>query len=355
MPKVDMFDASVPDERAEWRRRWETWPDRQVFAHPDYVKLFARRCDRVLCASGTSESGGALFPFLLRPLAEEPWAVPGERAWDLVGPYGYGGIFAWNFPAEHAEAFCREFQEWLAAQAVVTSFVRLSLFPEETLPFFGSTEVRAPNVVRSLDLTPDELWHDYEHKVRKNVNRAKQLQLEAEIDGTGRRLEDFLSIYYSTMDRRDASGSYYFPREFFETILCDLPGQFVFVHVLQAQKVVSTELALVSVHHVYSFLGGTLAEAYASRPNDLLKHELILWARQEGKRAFVLGGGYGGEDGIYKYKKSFAPKGTVDFRVGTAIHDLPGCERLRQRRQAWEAQQGSGWQPLPVYFPEYRA
>lgn len=352
---VRFLDHARPEERAEWMAWWKAWPDREVFAHPWYVQLFARPGDRVMCAAGFADDGGVLFPFLLRPLAVEAWAGAAETAWDLVGPYGYGGAFAWNCSNDGQSGFWLQVADWLRKQHVVSSFVRLSLFPSQLLPFPGKVETRSRNVVRTLDLTPDQLWHDYEHKVRKNVKRARQSQLVVEIDATGRRIDDFLSIYYATLDRRDALQAYFFPRPFFEALVRHLSGQFVFAHVLRGTQVVSSELALVSANHVYSFLGGTLTEAFALRPNDLLKHELILWAQQQGKRAFVLGGGYEAEDGIYRYKKSFAPRTTVDFCVGKAIHDTHTYNRLVTRRQVWEAVQGRRWQTNPCYFPVYRS
>ena len=106
-----------------------------------------------------------------------------------------------------------------------------------------------------------------------------------------------------------------------------------------------------SANHLYSFLGGTLAEAFAERPNDLLKHEIILWGRQAGKRAFVLGGGFAPDDGIYRYKKSFAPNGSAPFCVGRRIHNAAAYTRLIESRRRWQ----SGWAPRNGYFPEYRA
>ena len=285
----------------------------------------------------SGDGRGALFPFLLRPLAAEPWTELGETACDLVTPYGYGGAFAWNCEDGDAETFWDQFQSWAVAHRVVSSFARLSVFPEQQLPFAGEVAVNRPNIVRSLDLTPDELWRDFEHKVRKNVNCAKRSGLSVEVDPAGRRIDDFLAVYYATMDRRGAAAAaYFFSREFFACLIRGLPGQFVFFHALLAGRVVSTELVLLSAENMYSFLGGTLAEAFAQRPNDLLKHEAILWGRQAGKRAFVLGGGYDGEDGIYRYKKSFAPDGSRPFCVARQIHDPAAYDRLVERRRQWE-------------------
>jgi hypothetical protein len=351
---VDFLDEAIPGQREQWCQYWQAWPEREVFAHPDYLRLFAQPRDRVMCATLDS-AGGVLFPFLLRPLVREPWAPAEETTWDLVGPYGYGGAFAWSCSEEDAVVFWKEFEAWAKTQRLVSSFVRLSLFPDQQIPFCGQITEDRPNIVRSLDLTPEALWQDFEHKVRKNVNSAKRSGLRVEIDFDGRRLDEFLKIYYSTMERREASDSYYFPTEFFNAVVRQLAGQYAFFFVLDEGKVVSAELVLVSVAHIYSFLGGTLAEAFAKRPNDLLKHEIILWARQAGKRAFVLGGGYSGDDGIYRYKRSFAPGGSRPFCVGRQIHDAAAYDRLLQQRAIWEGSRGNAWKPKLGYFTEYRA
>jgi len=95
---------------------------------------------------------------------------------------------------------------------------KTSLYAHQPGQFDGEVVVDRPNIVRGLELMPEELWRDFEHKVRKNVNCARRSGLTAEIDLDGRRLEEFLAIYYATMERRGADGGYYFPREFFEAI-----------------------------------------------------------------------------------------------------------------------------------------
>ncbi len=356
MEDIRFFDSAVPAELAQWTALWQLWPGREVFAHPHYVRLFARPVDRVMCAATSSRTAGVLFPFLLRPLAAEPWAETGETAWDLTTPYGYGGAFAWNCGEAERQAFWSGLRAWAAGHGVVSAFARLALFADRQLPFDGETITDRMNVVCRLDRTPDELWRGFEHKVRKNVNCAKRSGLKVETDAAGRRLDEFLAVYYATMKRREAADGYFFPREFFERLIRGLPGQFVFLHVLDAAgRVVSTELALVSAEHLYSFLGGTLAESFAQRPNDLLKHEAILWGCQSGKQAFVLGGGYDGDDGIFRYKKSFAPEGIVPFRVARQIYDPAMYDRLMERRRRWEAGRAGAWSPQAGFFPAYRA
>lgn len=357
-PQFAVWDAADPKGFESWVSHWESWPGREVYAHPEYVCLFSDEASRALCAAWRSDRGCVLYPFLLRDIAAEPFC--GEamtQVFDIVTPYGYGGPFLWGKrdPDDLADRFWSAFSEWAMRQPVVSEFIRFTLFPEDVLDYPGEREERLMNVVRNLDIDGERIWMDYEHKVRKNVNKARRNGVRVEIDLSGERLDEFLNIYSGTMDRRQASKGYYFPRRFFESLRDYLPGQFAYFHALHEGKVVSTELVLVSAESVYSFLGGTDGGAFDLRPNDLLKHEIILWARENGKRRFVLGGGYLPEDGIFKYKKSFSPSGCVPFHVGRRVLDQDLYAILVDRKRQWALGGGREWEPRPGYFPEYRA
>jgi hypothetical protein len=156
------------------------------------------------------------------------------------------------------------------------------------------------------------------------------------------------------MDRRSAGSSYYFERDFFEAIHRDLAGQFAYVNAVLDSRIVSTELALVSADSVYSYLGGTDSSAFDLRPNDLLKYEIIQWARERGKLCYVLGGGRYPDDGIYKYKLSFAPGGMVPFTTGQRILDEEQYRVLTNRRRAEFQAHGLSWLDNVHFFPAYR-
>lgn len=357
MPEVApllIADAGIPVQVDRWLQVYESWPQREVFAHPEYVRLFARPCDRVSCAIMQTATGGVLFPFILRPLAKEPWSNPEESAMDLISPYGYGGPFAWGCTEEAEKLFWQGFGVWAKENQVVCAFLRLSLFPSERLrPPFGERFCLS-NVIRNLDLDEVALLKDYDRKVPQNVHRAIEQGLKFEVDWTAKRLDDFLHVYYSTLERRQAEESYYFPKEFFLRFCEQLPGRYAFLHVLDGASVVSTELVLLSARRMYSFLGGTLREAFPKRPNDFLKHQAALFGRSIGKSEYVLGGGHRGDDSLYHYKKSFAPHGSVPFHVCEMILDPENHQRLVGQRQSWEASQLVDWTPQPGYFPQYR-
>ena len=341
-PAFTVWDGRDGAGRRAWLERWEAWPEQETWAHPAYVDLDAGEDGEPRCAIWKSVEGSVLYPFVLRGVA---------GGTDIRTPYGYGGAFFWGSDRDKVEkAFWPAFDEWAASQGVVSEFDRLALFPDEILPYPGETEVKLENVVRKLDLPEEELWMDVEHKVRKNVKKARRSGLSVEVDRDGTRLDDFVDLYHGTMERRGAREEYHFRRGYFERLVRGLPGDFAFFHAIHEGRVVSTELVLVSTRSVYSFLGGTEAAAYPLRPNDLLKWEICLWAMAEGKDRFVLGGGHEPDDGVFRHKIAFAPHGRVPFLVGRRILRPDAYERLVKARE-----QEAGWGPRAGYFPLYRA
>jgi Acetyltransferase (GNAT) domain len=356
---LNVWDASEPAENDLWVELWESAPSREVSAHPSYGRLFAGSGERLLCASFVGDDGGVvLYPFLYRDLSHLGAAksMSGQLA-DISTPYGYGGPLTWG--SSNADALAAEFwlrfDEWALRHNVVTEFIRFSLTTGDLLPHPGDRHTRMVNIVRSLEPDEETIWMDFEQKVRKNVKKAQRNGVTVAVDLTGARIDEFLGIYEATMERRDADSGYYFPRTFFESIHRELPGNFAYFHASHEGRVVSTELVLVSDDVVYSFLGGTDESAFEHRPNDLLKYEVMRWAKDQGKRAFVLGGGASPGDGIERYKRAFAPSGSVDFVTGQRILNPGAYEQLLSHRQRELDDAGREWPADSGYFPAYRA
>lgn len=354
-----IWNAADLKDTEKWVASWESWPQREVYAHPNYVKLYTDgKKSQAFCAFWESADTYVLYPFILRDLTVEPfWSPEVGPAADIVTPYGYGGSYVWgNGDIQGiADEFWAHFDAWAAQQNLVSEFVRFTLFRDTVLKYPGEQEEKLQNVVRSLNLDEDLLWMDFKQKVRKNVNKAQRSAVHVELDPIGKRIDDFLRLYEHTMERRDASVGYYFPRAYFEQIHQTLRGQFMYFHAIHDEKVISTELVLVSANNVYSFLGGTDSNSFDLRPNDLLKYEIMLWAKNHGKHRFILGGGYEVGDGIYHYKLAFAPNGVMPFFVGHRVFRTDLYDKLVENKTALTKSEGREWVPRPGHFPTYRA
>ncbi len=347
---IEVLKASDPEQFQEWERVWKTTGSGDPFSHPSYVGHFESPSAIAVCISW--RDGDVILPMLLRHLNAEEWTANDCPLVDAETPFGYGGPLAKPDlgEADH-RAFLADLRRWADATHVVSLIGRLRVVDSD---FELPTRTVRQNIVRTTDLPLEETWYDYEHKVRKNVKRAQKHEVEVVVDEVGEHLDDFEAVYQSTLDRRSAATRYRFDTEFYRNLLKRVPGTTLF-HARLDGRIVSTEIVLSSERWAYSFLGGTLPEAFASRANDLLKHEIMTWCHETGRSGFILGGGYEPEDGIFKYKKSFAPNGLVPYRLWTETFNEGSYGSLVEQRNQWEQQHAGEWSPASGYFPTYRA
>ena len=333
----------------EWDEIVRSFPDYDVFYLSGYSKSFMREAPKngmpILLLYEDGEDR-AINVVLKRDVALDEklkGKVEEGHYFDLITPYGYGGFYGnvsdWEKLNQAYTAYCME-------NNYVCEFVRFELFTEYHAHYDGEVETRTHNVVRSLEMPLDEMWMDFKQKVRKNVKKANSFNLSCIIENTGEYLEDFLRIYYSTMRRTDAEDEYYFSKRFYEDVN-EMKDNVMYFHAVYEGKIVSTELVIYGAENCYSYLGGTDRNFFDVRPNDYLKYEIIKWAKEKGLRNFVLGGGYGADDGIFQYKLALAPHGEYEFYIGRKIFDNDAYEALVSLRADEDLNE--------KYFPLYRS
>ena len=266
-----------------------------------------------------------------------------ECYFDLVTPYGYGGF--WGNVSDWDELnSC--YAQYCIEKYYVCEFVRFELFHDYYIHYNGKVETRTHNVVRNLEMSIDEIWMDFKPKVRKNVKRAKSYNLEIMVENTDAHIKDFLRIYYSTMRRSGAEKEYYFSKKFYENIN-RMKDNVIYFYSVYKGKIISAELVIYGSENCYSYLGGTDQEYFETRPNDFLKFEIIKWAKGKGLKKFVLGGGYGADDGIFQYKQSLAPHGIIEYYIGRKIFNQDTYNQLVEFRDRDKLNEN--------YFPLYRS
>lgn len=265
--------------------------------------------------------------------------------YDLITPYGYGGF--WGDITDY-EMLNRTYNEYCQKKQYICEFVRFELFGNYYKYYDGEVEYRMHNVIRNLNLSMDDIWMDFKQKVRKNVKRANKNNLNIIIENTNEHLSDFLDIYYNTMDRSEAKEEYYFSKDFYE-IINRMKNNIMYFYATSNGKIISAELVLYGSENCYSFLGGTNKEYFELRANDFLKYEIIKWAKKKGLKNYVLGGGYGSDDGIFKYKTCLAPDGIVDFYIGKKIFNQEKYKKLVEIRK----QENPDCMESD-FFPQYR-
>ena len=346
-----ILDAAVVQEREQWLDLWHRWSEKEIWAHPGYAQLFSRPSDRVLCTCLNEISGGILFPLIVRPISEETWAPQDKTFCDLVSPYGYGSLFGWG--TTDTPLFWKRFDEWAHAINAVSLFTRLLTFNEHVIPFVGETTDKSSCIVVSLDQDAEGIWQGYDRSIRLNIRQAERAGVTVVSDPSCERLDEFLMVYYGTMDRVGAHSTYYFPKSLFRELIALFPEQVALFHALHQSSVVSSELVLLSPRSIYSFLGGTLPEGLQTRSHQHLRHAINMWGKEHGKERVVLGGGYADKDSLFRYKRKFSVN-EIPFSVGSRIFDHDRYQSLAGIRREWETAHGNEWCPQVGFFPLYR-
>ena len=311
------------DDRIRWNSVVRSFSDYEAFYLAEYSTAFMEENSKngepllLLYENGNDRAINVVFRRDIALDEKLKGRIDTGKYYDLITPYGYGGFWG---SVSNWEELNQAYTEYCLDHHYVCEFVRFELFSDYPHHYGGIVESRTHNVVRSLDMPLEDMWMDFKQKVRKNVKRANTAGLEIIIENTVSHLDDFLRIYYSTMERTEAADSFFFSRQFFESISM-MEDNIMFFHVVSEGKIVSTELVLYGAENCYSFLGGTDREYFEVRPNDFLKYEVIKWAKEKGLKNYVLGGGYGSDDGIFQYKYALAPKGVTDYYIGKKIFD----------------------------------
>lgn len=332
----------------EWDNIVRSFPDYDVFYLAEYSKAFMQENPSngipflLLYEEGNDRAINVVFRRDIAQDEKMKGRIEEGKYFDLITPYGYGGFWGnikdWYCLNQAYLTYCRD-------NHYVCEFVRFNLFSDYVNHYCGEVETRTHNVIRTLELPLDDMWMDFKQKVRKNVNRANSYGLKIIVDANNDHLDDFLQIYYSTMERTNAEKGFFFSENFFND-LSSLNNNTIFFYVLFEDKVVSTELILYGPQNCYSYLGGTYSDYMYLRPNEFLKYEVIKWAKEKGLRNYVLGGGYGSDDGIFQYKYAFAPNGVRDFYIGRNIFDISVYNMLVSLR---------GDNVKEGFFPLYRS
>ncbi|MDO8527424.1 MAG: GNAT family N-acetyltransferase [Deltaproteobacteria bacterium] len=304
--------------------------DRQeLFFTPGWYEAFEQKGDgKALCFVFEKEGDVALYPFLMNDIGRyDPDSVMG-RYFDIEGAYGYNGVLATTASPSFVGPFQKHFLEFCRESRIVAEFTRFNpVLKNEVVSDYMKIIPVNDNIIVDLKMSEEDLWlKSYDYAVRKSVNKAKRNNLKMVVsDGctvaSGGYLEQFLSIFHSTLDRNQATPESYFDLHYLQTLNKNLGEKALYFFALLEDKAVSAELVLLSPKGGYSFLGGTLAEAYDFRPNHFLKDHLIRRLKKNGKEYYCIGGGKKRGDGIFKYKNSFATDGAHPFYIGTKVHD----------------------------------
>ncbi|WP_051237771.1 GNAT family N-acetyltransferase [Lacticigenium naphthae] len=281
---------------------------------------------------------------------EIPYKIDDQKYYDIFTPYGYGGpvIISTSDKNKLVRDYLEAFSTYCVKENIVSEFVRFHPIENDDVRsrFNGEIVNVGPQVIRDIN---DPLEIDISKRILRYYKKNVEKGMEIVFDETGDYLDDFLEIYYSTMDRNNADEYYYFDRSFLENIHKELKNHFFYTHVFMGGTMIASGLMLYDEVYAYAFLGGTKAGFYDCSPLVNVTIETIKKLKEKNVSYYLLGGGHKGEDGIYEFKKRFAKNSNYNYYIGKKIHHKDVYNKLIQKRFSVDIDQLD-----TSFFPAYR-
>ncbi len=288
------------------------------------------------------------MPFVIRP-------IEGSELFDATSVYGYSGPISskcsYSFSnTEFVPLFQKSVSEYFNNNRIIAAFSRLHPLIDSSLLFSDWGEIVHLNKTVTIDLrlTIEEQRKQYRKSNKSEINQLRRKGFYVEVVTSDVEIDNFIRIYYETMDRVGASPYYYFSRAYFYSFLRNnFFRSFLLVAKFEGQTVAGAIFTYASQIMQYH-LAGTGLDYIKDTPMKLVLDEARILANDLGLSFFHLGGGVNGkiDDSLFRFKSGFSSNYS-QFSVWKYIVNRAEYYSLVEQRG--KTNSGSS------FFPLYRA
>lgn len=321
-----------------------------IYFDTRYAELCAMAEEGEVCEFKCEETYGIVtYLFLKRPIN-----LNGEFAgwYDIVSPYGYGGPIIQcceeNCKDKLVKVFAEKFGVYCKNNNIVSEFIRFHPILNNARDFKQVYEVIYSRKTVGTNLEEYDIAQECSKSCRKHIRQILNKGITYKVTYSPEDLQGFKEIYYSTMDRNEASEYYYFDDEYFDKCEEYFKESLLTVEAIYENKVIAMNLCFVSEDTIHIHLSGTLSEYLYLSPAYILRYALLEWGKDHGIKRIHHGGGRSSaqDDSLYRFKKQFGVHTEYDFYIGKCIRNADVYKKLCEE---------SGKPINSEYFPAYRA
>lgn len=297
------------------------YPD--IYFEPDYARLYETDDNKAVEYSFECEYGIITNLFLKRNVDIQ--ISDGIQYYDLVTPYGYGGpvIHSATDKEKLIAAYMENFKSFTARENIIAEFVRFHPIIGNALDFKEAYKAIYDRKTVGTTLTyEDVIGTEFSKHKRKDIRRIfKNPEIRYEIDENPTSLDDFVEIYYSTMDRDGADDYYYFDKFYFQHMLESFRGHITTGKVFLGEKLIAMGVYFRYGKYLHAHLSGTISEYLKYSPAYILKYALAIYGHEKGYEVIHYGGGSSRseENGLYKFKREFGKNTIFDFYIAKKV------------------------------------
>lgn len=258
---------------------------------------------------------------------EIPIRINNEIYYDIVTPYGYGGPVIIkceeNKKDELLIAYTEAFSNYCEENNIVSEFIRFHPILENAEDFTSVYDVKCIRKTLGTNLKDfeDPFQIEFSKSCRKNIRKALNKGVSFKITEKPSSIKEFKEIYYSTMNRNNATDYYYFDDEYFDKALSFFTDNIIIVSAIYDGKTIAQGFYFVFDKTIHIHLSGTLSEYLYLSPAYILRYAVTLWGKEKGYELIHHGGGRTNseEDSLFKFKKGFSKNTHFEFFIGKRV------------------------------------
>lgn len=324
------------------------YPD--IYFEPEYAKLYETDDSKAVEFRFECAYGVITNLFLKRKINI---SLPdGVQYYDAVTPYGYGGpvIHSATDKEQLIAAYMERFRAYAIKENIIAEFVRFHPLIDNGVDFKEAYKAIYDRKTVGTNLTyEDVIGTEFSKHKRKDIRKTlKNPDIRYEVDENPSTLEDFVEIYYSTMDRDGAGDYYYFKPEYFQKMLDKLKGHITTGKVFLGEKLIAMGVYFRYGQFLHAHLSGTLSEYLEYSPANILKYALAIYGHENGYRVIHYGGGSSRseDNGLYQFKREFGKNTVFDFYIAKKVWNDDVYQRICE---------AAGVDVKADFFPAYRS
>ena len=319
----------VITEGERWNKTLEeNFHNPDVYFNYEYYNLYEKHYDvKPECIFWEDDYLKVFWPHLIRDVSKLN-RCEDFSCYDLTSPYGYGGpLISINTPdtskaSESTRSFFEDYKEYALKNRYISELIRFDPILMNWKPFEGIFHVEHVNDVVLVDLSQemDKVLNDirrgHKRHIKRSINggcRVRFIENPSEED-----FSDFIELYNSTMDRKEATKKYYFSREFVEDHFKLLNTMMVAVE--HGNSTLGMTMFIYGNDSIHYHLTGTSVNTERLYPSHLTVFETIKWAKERKLKYLNLGGGKEVNDNLFEFKRRFS-RLTRELYIGKLIFD----------------------------------
>lgn len=292
-----------------------------IYFDKNYGKLYEDHEDGIAEQFVHESKHGKITNLFIKK--EIPIHIHSKKYYDITTPYGYGGpvIVHTSNKEKLVKEYEQAFQEYCDENSIIAEFVRFHPIMENALDFKKTYSIEYLRNTVGTSIFESTFSNEFSKSARKALRRSLRDGLSYRIRKNPEDISSFINIYYSTMERNNASNYYYFSNNYFYKLVESFKNKIVLVDVLYENEIIASSINLSYDNLIHVHLSGTNPDYLKYSPAYVLKYALVEWAEENGYTLIHYGGGTSNDinDSLYSFKKKFTKGTFFDFYIGKKV------------------------------------